>query len=118
MEEMLGNHEKVRQIFEDWMTWDPRVNAWDAYIEYELRRGNPDKCRAIIERYTDVFPGVDSFLKAANFEIKQRNHENARKIFEKAMSQLGRDALNPSFLMSFIKFEIKAKQIERAELLF
>jgi crooked neck len=35
MEEMLGNFEKVREIFEDWLTWEPQENAWDAYVDFE-----------------------------------------------------------------------------------
>ena len=38
MEEMLGNYDKVREIFEDWMTWEPKENAWDAYLKFEERR--------------------------------------------------------------------------------
>ena len=38
MEEMLGNFDKVREIFEDWMTWEPKENAWDAYLKFEERR--------------------------------------------------------------------------------
>ena len=37
MEEMLGNAEKVRKIFEDWMTWEPPENAWNAYLKFEER---------------------------------------------------------------------------------
>ena len=32
MEEMLGEFNKVRAIFEDWLTWAPGQNAWEAYL--------------------------------------------------------------------------------------
>ena len=35
MEEMLGNVAEVRQIFEDWMTWQPKEHAWNAYLKFE-----------------------------------------------------------------------------------
>jgi crooked neck len=37
MEEMLGNVENVRRIFENWMTWEPTENAWNAYLKFEER---------------------------------------------------------------------------------
>ena len=44
MEEMLGNYDKVREIFESWMTWEPKENAWDAYLKFEERRDEYQKC--------------------------------------------------------------------------
>ena len=35
MEEMLGEIEKVRNIYEDWLNWEPNENAWDTYLEFE-----------------------------------------------------------------------------------
>jgi crooked neck len=35
MEEMLGNIDNVRRIFEDWMTWNPKEHAWNAYLKFE-----------------------------------------------------------------------------------
>ena len=35
MEEMLGNVDNVRRIFDDWMTWQPRELAWNAYLKFE-----------------------------------------------------------------------------------
>ena len=37
MEEMLGNIDNVRRIFEDWMTWYPTEYAWNAYLKFEQR---------------------------------------------------------------------------------
>jgi len=68
MEEMLGNFDKVRKIFEDWMTWEPAENSWNAYLKFEERMGEFDKCRIILERYIDLNPNVNSYLKAARFE--------------------------------------------------
>ncbi len=68
MEEMLGNYEKARDIFENWLTWEPKEKAWDAYIEFEQRRNEMDNCRDILKRYTQVFPTTESFIKAAVFE--------------------------------------------------
>ena len=65
MEEMLGNYDKVREIFEDWMTWEPKENAWDSYIQFEDRRSEFENCRNILRKYTEIFPNTASFIKAA-----------------------------------------------------
>jgi tetratricopeptide (TPR) repeat protein len=51
MEEMLGNVVNARQIFERWMQWHPDEQAWQAYINFELRYQEMDKVRAIYERF-------------------------------------------------------------------
>jgi len=119
MEEMLGNLDRVREIFEDWLTWEPKENAWDAYIKFEERNGERvDRCRDILLRYTEVFPKTFSFMKAAKFEEKHKEYDRARKIFERALSELGKEALDENFLIQFTKFEIKQKEFERAKVLF
>ena len=37
MEEMLGNVDRVRAIYNDWMTWEPTENAWNTYLKFEER---------------------------------------------------------------------------------
>ena len=68
MEEMLGNKAETRQIFEDWMTWKPQDNAWNAFLKFEQRNNEIDKCREILEQYIDVYPVPQSYVKAAIFE--------------------------------------------------
>lgn len=118
MEEMLGNFDKARDIFEQWMTWEPKENAWDSYLQFEERRNDNERCREILLRYTEVFPNTDSFLKAAKFEEKLREYGAARAVYERAMAELGKEALEENFLIRFTKFEIKCKQFERAKILF
>ena len=119
MEEMIGNFDKVREIFENWLTWEPKENAWDAYIKFEERNGDDvEKCRDILMRYIDVFQEPVSYMKAAKYEEKHRNFLKARLIYERALAELGSDALDESFLMQFIKFEIKHKKFDRAKVLF
>ena len=40
MEEVLSNYDKVREIFESWLTWHPKDNAWLAFLKFEERMGN------------------------------------------------------------------------------
>lgn len=37
MEEMLANLAGCRQVFERWMEWQPDEQAWQTYINFELR---------------------------------------------------------------------------------
>jgi crooked neck len=37
MEEMLANIAGCRQVFERWMEWQPDEQAWQTYINFELR---------------------------------------------------------------------------------
>lgn len=39
MEEILGEVEKVRKIYDQWMSWNPPLNAWLSYITFEKRKG-------------------------------------------------------------------------------
>lgn len=40
MEEVLCNYEKVRQVYESWMTWNPKDSAWLSYLKFEERMGS------------------------------------------------------------------------------
>ncbi len=73
MEEMLGNLEAVRDIYERWLKWEPGENAWDAYVQFEERNKSPvEKARAILKRFYTVFPSTESYVKAAKFEERHR----------------------------------------------
>lgn len=37
MEEMVGNVAGARQVFERWMEWEPPEQAWQTYINFEMR---------------------------------------------------------------------------------
>lgn len=116
MEEMLGELVQVRQIFEDWLTWEPSENAWDAYLKFEERNGDDtDRCRSILERLIDAKPSSTSFIKAAKYEEKRRNVFQARKLYERALAEL---VVDEAFLITFAKFEIKHREYDRANVIF
>ena len=39
MEEVLGNYQAAREIFNRWMTWKPEEKAWMAFLKFEERMG-------------------------------------------------------------------------------
>lgn len=51
MEEMLENIPGARAVFERWMEWQPDEQAWQTYINFELRYKEIDRARQIYERY-------------------------------------------------------------------
>lgn len=51
MEEMLENIPAARAVFERWMEWQPDEQAWQTYINFELRYKEIDRARQIYERY-------------------------------------------------------------------
>lgn len=50
MEEMLENVAGARAVFERWMDWQPDEQAWQTYINFELRYKEIDRARQIYER--------------------------------------------------------------------
>lgn len=94
MEELLGNYNLAREIFEKWMTWKPEENAWIAYLKFEKRMGEIQNQRNIMYRYLEAYPRLKTYLKVAKFEIKLNNKEAAREVYERTISDLGEEALD------------------------
>ena len=57
-------------------------------------------------------------MKAAKFEEKNRLFVHARKMYERALAELGQEALDENFMIQFVRFEIKQKEFDRAKTLF
>lgn len=73
MEEMLGNVNGARQIFERWMQWQPDESAWMAYAKMEMRYNEVDRARAIYRRFVQVHPMTKNWLKWVTFEEDLNN---------------------------------------------
>ncbi len=119
MEEMLGNEDNVRRIFEDWMTWNPKEHAWNAYLKFEQRHGSKERCRNVLERFIDSDPMPQSYIKAATFEEHSKDNAAARIFYERALAELGKRAFNSEHLfISFTRFEVRQKEFARARKLY
>jgi len=57
-------------------------------------------------------------LKVAKFEQKNKNKEYSRKIYEKAVEDLGEEALTEEYFLEFVKFETKNKEYDRVREIF
>ncbi|KAM0058189.1 putative tetratricopeptide-like helical domain superfamily [Helianthus debilis subsp. tardiflorus] len=49
----------ARQIFERWMSWEPDQQAWNSYIEFEVRYNEIERARAIYERLVQCIPKAE-----------------------------------------------------------
>jgi crooked neck len=54
-----------RQVFERWMEWEPDEQAWQTYINFELRYKEIDRARHIYERFVMIHPEVKHWIKYA-----------------------------------------------------
>ena len=70
MEELIGAIESTRAIFERWMQWEPEDDAWNSYINFEMRQGQINMARNIFERYITCHQSSRSYLKYAKWEEK------------------------------------------------
>ena len=62
--------------------------------------------------------GLGSYLKVCRYEEKNRNKQAARELFERTLEDLGEDAMKEEYFLSFAKFEIRQKEIDRARQIF
>lgn len=104
MEEILGEIENARRIFQAWMTWKPEENAWNAFLKFEERHGDPENVRKVLESFIDAHPLPRTYIKAANFE---KNPERKRLYYERAIAELGEKAFEENFFISFTWFETR-----------
>ena len=49
MEEMVGNLQGARVIFDRWMDWEPDDHAWTSYVRLEMRANQPDRARQVFK---------------------------------------------------------------------
>lgn len=117
MEELIGNYIGTREIFKNWMTWKPTEKAYIAYFLFEERMNEVELSRKVLYEYIKSYPNVESYIKVSEYEENKGNINSARELYEKCMSELGREALKEKYFLSFSKFEIRNKSIDRARLI-
>ena len=101
----------ARQVFERWMEWEPEEQAWQSYINFELRYKELDRARAIYERFVIIHPEVKNWIKYAKFEDKHHYISSARNIFERGVEFFGDDNISEKLLIDFAKFEEAQREV-------
>jgi crooked neck len=118
MEELVGNYIGAREIYKNWMSWEPEDKGWLAFAKFEERMGEINNAREVMYKYIEVHPKLQSYMRVAKFENKHLNRDSCRRIYESALADLGNTALNEDFFIAFIKFEMRNKEFERCRVLF
>ncbi|KAK0411411.1 hypothetical protein QR680_005641 [Steinernema hermaphroditum] len=118
MEELIENVPGARQVFERWMAWEPDQQAWQTYINFELRYGEVDRARRVWQQFLAVHShDIRLWIRYARFEEKNGNEQNARIAYEQAI-EFFQDELDASILVAFAQFEERKKEHERARMIY
>lgn len=119
MEELVGNVPGARQVFERWMEWEPDEQAWNTFINFEIRYKEIDRARSIYQRFLHVH-GHDfrNWVRYARFEERNGSIDNARAVFEQMLEFFGEDQMNEQMLVAFAHFEERQKEFERARIIY
>ncbi|KAM3716772.1 Crooked neck-like protein [Dirofilaria immitis] len=119
MEELIGNIPGARQVFERWMEWEPPEQAWQTYVNFELRYKEIDRARTIWQRFLHVHGhNVKQWLRYAKFEERFGYIGNARAVFERALEYFGEENLDEMLLIAFAQFEERQKEHERSRVIY
>lgn len=56
------------------MEWQPEEQAWQSYINFELRYKELDRARSIYERFCLVHPEIKNWIKLVLFYVVPNQH--------------------------------------------
>jgi len=118
MEEMLGNVQGARAIFDRWCEWEPDDHAWSSYVRLEMRANQPERARAVFQRYVGCHNLPRSWIKWAKFEEKQAQTANARAVYEAALQEMDERDHTEELFIAFAQFEERAKEADRARVIY
>ena len=101
------------------MEWEPEDQAWETYINMELRYQEAEKARAIYERFIIVHPETKIWIRYALFERhKQRNIDKARTVFERAAEYFGDEFCDEKFYVAYAEFEESCRDFDRSRAIY
>lgn len=130
VEESLENWNIVRSLYNRWVSLEPNLNAWDSYIDFEIRQSQMDNVRNIYSRYVNVFPETTKvWFKWLKFESIYGSNSTIREVYsiavdtlilyEKTLSNIADFQENLiELIVSFANWEASIQEIERAKAIF
>ena len=130
VEESLENWNVVRSLFNRWISLEPNLNAWDSYIDFEIRQNKMENVRNIYLRYVNVFPETTTvWFKWLKFESIYGSNSTIRKVYsiavdtlishEKTLSNIPDFQENLiELIVSFANWEASVQETERAKAIF
>lgn len=93
------------------MEWEPDEQAWNTYVNFELRYKEIDRARLIFQRFVYVHPEIKNWVRFAKFEEKHGFINSARSVFEKAIQFYGDEGIDEKLYIAFAKFEEMQKEV-------
>ncbi|CCE62246.1 hypothetical protein TPHA_0C00900 [Tetrapisispora phaffii CBS 4417] len=88
LEESIGNIDITRSLFNKWISLEPNVNAWDSFIDFEIRQKKWNEVRNIYSKYVLVHPQYRTWDNWFLFEKKYGTIELVRKTYVFALDTL------------------------------
>lgn len=89
----------------------PHEQAWQTYINFELRYKEIDRARSIYERFVFTHPDITHWIKYARFEEKHGYIRSARKVYERAVEFYGEEYMDEKLFIAFAKFEENQREV-------
>ncbi|TKR86711.1 hypothetical protein L596_011243 [Steinernema carpocapsae] len=118
MEELIENVPGARQVFERWMQWEPAEQAWQTYINFEIRYNEVERARRVWLQFLRVHNhDVKLWIKYARFEERNGQEENARAAYERAIEYF-QDVPSAELYLAFAQFEARKREYERAGMIY
>lgn len=121
MEEILDNIAGARAIYERWMSYQPNIQYWYTYINFEIRHNNISNANQLYERLTVIqqYNTVDTYIKWHKFQLQHGTVQDARGVYERALAELpSDDVYSSTFLNSFAEFEISQHEYQRVRAIY
>ena len=123
LEEALGNVGIVRGIFTRWCSLEPGPNAWDSFVEFELRQSDFENVRNVYSKYVLVHPQVSTWLQWVRFEHMHGDASSVRTVYSMGLDTLTAHSGTPledieQLIESFASWEAEQDEIERARSLY
>ncbi|SCU87076.1 LAFA_0E04566g1_1 [Lachancea sp. 'fantastica'] len=123
VEESLGNVDLVRRLFSKWCSLQPGQNAFDAFVDFEVRYLEFDNARRVYGSYVLAYPGVETWLKWAKFEKKHGSSDTIRQAYSLALDTLALYPATPDediaiIIGAFAEWEATQQENERATALY
>lgn len=101
-----------------WLEFLPEEQAWNTYINFELRYKEIDRARRIYERLVEVHPDVKNWIKFSRFEENHGFINYARQIYERAVEFFGEEYIEERLFIAFARFEEGQKEHDRVRVIY
>ncbi|CAI4046449.1 hypothetical protein N7582_003813 [Saccharomyces uvarum] len=126
VEESLNNIDIVRSLYTKWCSLEPGVNAWNSFVDFEVRQKKWPRVRDIYSKYVMVHPQVKTWLNWAKFESRHGNAGYTRNVYSLALDtvanlqslQIWSDAEIAKLVNSFAHWEATQEEYERSSVLY